>query len=215
MNNYRKLSNQAEAEIEALRAQGAKLTDSDIVAINALCWEIESQSQRMSLAKGKPIQCGNVWLWPRTIHACEWFSETGCAMSCSEKALAYCMAHRDDDLSTVTEKDVIRWFKTIRATLDEVRIAIYEIISLEHRDTLPSKKKSPFQISNLAQLMVSKFGGSFDMWERQCSIDYVFNFIDTLAKQDEAQAQKSHIEKSTAILARFTDSILKRDQTNV
>jgi hypothetical protein len=215
MTNYRKLSSQAEAEIEALRNEGVILSDSDIISINALCWEIESPSKRVSLAKGKPIKCGNVWLWPRTIHACEWYSDIGCEMSNPEKSLAYCMAHRDTELFTVTEKQVNAWFKTIRATLAEIRVCIYEIISLEFRDTIPSKKNDGFTISKLAQMMVAKFGGSFEMWERQCSIDYVFNFIDTQAKQDEAEAKKTHIEKATIILGRFTQSLLKRHKANV
>ena len=214
MTNYRKLSSQAEAEIEALRNDGVTLSDSDIISINALCWEIESPSKRVSLARGKPVKCGNVWLWPRTVHACEWYTETGCKMPCDEMALAYCAAHRDDDLSTVTEKQVRQWFKTIRATLAEIRIAVYEIVSLEFRDTVPTKKKDAFGISQLAQMMVSRFGGSFEMWERQCSIDYIFDFIDTTSKQSEAEETKMRIDKYTMILGRFAQSLLRKHKQN-
>lgn len=135
-------------------------------------------------------------------------------MSCDEEALAYCMAHRDDDLSTVTEKQVKSWFKTIRATMSEIRLATYEIISLEFRDTLPTKKNDSFTIASLAQVMVARFGGSFEMWERQCSIDYIFNFLDTTSKQNEADEKKAHVDKYTMILGRFTQSLLKRSKQN-
>jgi hypothetical protein len=121
MKNYRTLSSQAEAEIEALRYKGVTLSDSDIIAINALAWEIETPSKRVSLARGKPCKCGNVFFWPLTNH-----------------------------------------------------------------------------------------GGTFEMWERQCSIDYVRNFIDTTCKQDEADQKKTHRERSTLILARYTDSLLRK-----
>jgi hypothetical protein len=135
-------------------------------------------------------------------------------MPCDEMALAYCAAHRDDDLSTVTEKQVRQWFKTIRATLAEIRIAVYEIVSLEFRDTVPTKKKDAFGISQLAQMMVSRFGGSFEMWERQCSIDYIFDFIDTTSKQSEAEETKMRIDKYTMILGRFTQSLLRKAKSN-
>ena len=212
MKNYRTLSSQAEAEIEALRAQGVTLSDSDVIAINALSWEIETPSKRVSLARGKPCKCGNVWFWPLTIHSGTWWDECGCDMKNSEHALAYAMAHRDDDLFTVTEEQIEAWFKTIRSTVQEIRHALSIIIDQCKRDDLPVKEDNSITLAQLAQLMVDNHGGTFEMWERQCSIDYVRNFIDTTCKQDEADQKKTHRERSTLILARFTDSILRKSK---
>lgn len=212
MKNYRTLSSQAEVELEALRHQGVTLSDSDIIAINALCWEIEKPERRVSLARGKPVKCGNVWLWPLTIHSGTWWDEVGCEMEHSEEALAYAMAHRDDDLFTVCESQIMAWFKTIKATIQEVRLAMSIIIDESKRDDIPIKDDNKITLSQLAQMMVDNHGGTFDMWERQCSIDYVRNFIETTSKQDEAEQKKSRIEKATLILARFTDSLLRKSR---
>jgi hypothetical protein len=214
MTNYRKLSSQAEAEIEALRNEGVILSDSDIISINALCWEIESPSKRVSLAKGKPIKCGNVWLWPLTIHSSAWFSDVACDWQCSEVALAYAMAHRDNELFTVSEQDVLTWFKTIQATIEELRVCMAYIIDQSKRDSLPVKKGDGITVQQLAQLMVANHGGTFEMWERQCSIEYVFDFLDTACKQDEAEARKTHVQKATMILGRFTQSLSRKHKAN-
>ena len=214
MSNYRKLSSQAEAEIDALRSQGVTLSDSDIVAINALCWEIESPSRRVSLARGKPVKCGNVYLWPLTIHSGAWFNEVGSEYESAEIALAYAMTHRDADLYTVEESQVKAWFKTIRATIDELRISMATIIDQSKRDELPVKKGAGITITQLAQMMVDNHGGTFEMWERQCSIDYIFDFIDTTCKQDEAEQKHVRNQKMTMILGRFTNSLLRKAKSN-
>ena len=214
MSNYRKLSSQAEAEIEALRLEGVTLSDSDIIAINALCWEIETPSRRVSLARGKPVKCGNVWLWPLTIHSGMWFNEVGSQYDNAETALAYAMAHRDADLYTVEEPQVKAWFKTVRATIEELRVCMAIIIDQSKRDELPVRKGAGITVAQLAQLMVDNHGGTFDMWERQCSIDYVFDFIDTTNKQDEAEQKHARNQKMTMILGRFTNQLLKRHKSN-
>lgn len=210
MKNYRTLSSQAEAEIEALRYKGVTLSDSDIIAINAIAWEIESPSKRVSLARGKPVKCGNVFFWPLTIHSGTWWDDVGCEMQHSEHALAYAMAHRDADLYMVSESDIEAWFKTIKATVQELRHCLTIIIDQCKRDDLPIKEDNSITLSQLAQLMVDNHGGTFEMWERQCSIDYVRNFIDTTCKQDEAEQKKTRIEKATLILARYTQSLLRK-----
>jgi len=214
MTNYRKLSSQAEAEIDALRYQGVVLSDSDIIAINALCWEIENPSRRVSLARGKPVKCGNVYLWPLTIHSGAWFNEIGSEYESAEIALAYAMAHRDADLYTVEEPTVKAWFKTIKATIDELRVCMAIIIDQSKRDELPVRKGAGITVAQLAQLMVDNHGGTFDMWERQCSIDYVFDFIETTCKQDEAEQKHNRNQKMTMILGRFTNKLLKRQKSN-
>jgi hypothetical protein len=222
MSNYRKLSSQAEAEIEALRYQGVTLSDSDIIAINALCWEIENPSRRVSLARGKPVKCGNVYLWPLTIHNGTWLNDVGFSLeynteediSASEVTMAYAMAHRDDDMYLIEVADIMKWFKSIRATVSEIRMAMSIIADNQKRDELPVRKGAGITVAQLAQLMVDNHGGTFDMWEKQCSIDYVFDFIDTTCKQDEAEQKHNRNQKMTMILGRFTNSLLKRHKSN-
>ena len=214
MGKHRGLTDYARAEIEELRNEGVTLSDEQIIDINELAWEIESPSKRVSLAKGKPVKCGNVWLWPLTIHSSAWFSEVSSDWPSSEIALAYAMAHRDAELFTVQEPEVLSWFKTIKATIEELRVAMAVIIEQGRRDDLPVKKGEGITIPELAQLMVANHGGTFEMWERQCSIQYVFDFLDTTCKQDEAEAKKTHVQKATMILGRYTQAILKRAKAN-
>jgi hypothetical protein len=208
----RKLTDYARAEIEALRANGVVLSDDEVINIASLGWEIENPCKRVSLAKGRPVKCGNVWLWPLTIHAHEWLKDCGYEMSDPEKALAYAMAHREAELYTVTESTVKDWFKGIQATIEELRVAMAVIIEQGARDVLPSKDKNRLTIAELAQMMVDQHGGTFDMWERQCSIDYVFDFLETTSKQEEAEKEKERTNKATIIMARYTNMLLRRAQ---
>jgi len=149
-----------------------------------------------------------------TIHSGAWFNEIGAEFESAEIALAYAMAHRDADLYTVEEPTVKAWFKTIRATIDELRVCMAIIIDQSKRDELPVRKGAGITVAQLAQLMVDNHGGTFDMWERQCSIDYVFDFIDTTNKQDEAEQKRAHNQKMTMILGRFTNSLLRKAKSN-
>ena len=86
------------------------------------------------------------------------------------------------------------------------------IIDQSKRDDLPIKEENKINLAQLAQMMVDNHGGTFEMWERQCSIDYIRNFIETTSKQDEAEQKKTRMEKQTLILARFTQSLLRKSR---
>jgi hypothetical protein len=131
-------------------------------------------------------------------------------MSDPEKALAFAMAHREAELYTVTESTVKEWFAKIHATIEELRVAMAVIIEQGARDVLPSKDKNRLTIAELAQMMVDQHGGTFEMWERQCSIDYVFDFLETTSKQEEAEKKKERINRATMVMGRYTQSLLKR-----
>lgn len=128
----------------------------------------------------------------------------------TEKTLCYAMANRDKELYTTTEEDVEAWFKTLRCTQSELRIAMAEILEADKRDELPSRSDDRMTAGELAQMMVAEHGGTFEMWERQCSIRYIFEFLTTSRNQDEAERKKTNRDKRTLILARYVESLRRK-----
>ena len=196
--------------IQDLRSRGCTVTDSDVCRLNALAWRIQSPAVQRELSKGRPVQCGNVWLWPLTVNATAWLQDVGFHLEHSEEALCYAMAHREKDLYTTTEDEILEWFKTIQATVDEVREAMAAIIDASKRDSLPTNRKDIPTVQEIAQMMVDQHGGSFEMWERQCSLDYIFDFIETTSKQEQAEQKRNRVNRATMIMGRYTQSLLRR-----
>lgn len=220
-NNPRKLSDLARARIEKLREDGVNLTDENIVAINALAWEVVSPSKCISLSKGRPVRCGNVWFWPLTIHSASWFQEIGCELEykliesifhnvkLNEYALAYAMAHRDDDLYMVSESQIRTWSKTLRATPSELRECLKMVIDSEVQDEYPTTKDDKITIQELACYMHAKSGGSAKMWEHELSVGYVFNLVNTMARQSEAGDERLTRNRAEACLAYYCHKLRK------
>ena len=215
MRDPRKLSNQAEAEIDELRRIGVKVTDADVVLINALCWEIESPQNRQTLSRGKPVQVGDAWLWPRTIAACAWFEDVGCNISDGTAALAYCMAHGREDIETAQESDVLKWFRQLKCTKDELVSACAFILSQEDSDELPRDKDADSAtLGQLVVVMHSVHGGDIAMWERYVSLPYVLDMLETANAQALAgnkDAPNPIKQKANLALAFALDNITKRD----
>jgi len=220
MREQRGLSDQAIAELAELRRIGVNITDSDIVLINALCWEIESPSNRIELARGRPIQVGGAWLWPRTIAACEWFNTIGC--ECGNAALAYAQAHGREEIELAGKKEVKAWRKKLTCTDGELAAACMYIESQGESDELPKDptEKTP-TCGQIVIMMHSLHGGDVDMWERYVSLSYVVDMLTTSAIQAQADSGKSgNILKDRAnlALAYAIHEIVKRDKemkTNV
>lgn len=214
MVNYRTLCDLAEAKIEALRADGFTLSDRDVIAINALAWEVQSPSRRMSLSKGKPVRAGNMWLWPFTIHNKAWFFDCGRQFANPEYALAYALAHRDDDLYTVTEKQVDEWAKRLTCTIGELRTAVAIIIEADKQDEIPMKEADSVTIHELARSMMANHGGSIKMWEQEVSLQFVYDYIDTLSRQSEAENKPMAVERAEKALHYLTHRIRRRGKAN-
>lgn len=200
----RQISDQAQAEIDELRRIGVKVSDADVVLINALCWEIESPSVRMELSRGKPIKVGGAWLWPRTISAIQWFQDVGCNIGDGLAALAYCMAHGREDIELSNKKQVTEWYRALKCTRRELEAACSIILEQEEFDELPpSKDSDSASLGVLVQKMQSIHGGDVAMWERYVSFPYVIDMLNLAAAQSQAEAGKSEsdIIKSRANLA--------------
>ncbi len=210
MENYRQLSDLAQAKIEALRSDGYVLSDSDVILINALAWEVQSPSKRMALAKGKPIKCGNTWLWPFTIHNKAWFFDCGREFSNPRHALAYALAHRNDELYTITEEHVDKWAKTLTCTDDELEMACAIIIDGDRQDEIPIKDSEAITIHEMARMMMVSHGGTAEMWEKEVSIKFIYDFIDTLSKQHEEAGKSMQKDRAQMALAYLTHRIRRR-----
>jgi hypothetical protein len=200
MRNTRELSNQAEAEIAQLRADGYAVSDADVVAINAICWEIESPENRQQLARGKPVSVGGVWLWPLTIAAAQWFDEIGCNYRAPEIALAYAMANGRGDIELATEEQVETWGRKLKCTSAELTCAIAAIINQDESADSGTQTKAEDKRTScgeLVALMHLTHGGTPEMWERQVSIGYVFDLLNLAAQQHRAD-KKSNVLKDRA-----------------
>ena len=193
MGEPRTLSNQATAELADLRARGIAVTDQDVVLINALCWEIESPTNRAQLARGKPIECGGVWFWPLTVSALHWISETADKMPNSDLACAYAMAYDGDCIEKTTWADVRKWSKKVNATQAQLETVMRALIDEDTRLTTENANTDEQQatVCKLSLTMHALHGGTPEMWERQVSIGYVFDFVDTLLAQARAGSDKA------------------------
>jgi len=221
MREPRTLSSQAEAEIEILRNKGVVLSDADIVLINALCWEIETPSNRVELARGKPVAVGGVWLWPRTIAAVAWYEDIGCLIGDGQVSLAYSMAHSyDADLERRGWLDVLKWRCCLRCTKAALMQAVACVIEQDEKDEIPAgKKDSSATVSQLAMTMHALHGGEVDMWERRVSMGYVVDMLLTSATQASADGKDATDymrTRANLALALALDKIVKRskDQSN-
>lgn len=216
MREPRQLSSQAEAELDELRRIGVEVTDSDVVLINALCWEIESPSSRIELSRGKPIRCGNVWLWPRTIAACKWFDDVGCHLAGLEQiALAYCMAHGRGDIELAGRAEVKAWGRQLKCTARELIAACGAVLAQDEIDELPkSKTDKDTTIGELVAVMHSAHGGDVAMWERYVSLGYVLDMLTISAAQAQAEGGQSGAsvikQRANLALALALDKITKR-----
>lgn len=216
MNDYRTLTDLAEYELADLRSRGVAPTDSDIVLISAICHDIESPQLRCDLARGRPVACGNVWLWPLTAAADQWFNETGCTFPRPRMALAYAMANGRGDIETATWRSVKAWLRTVKATRDEIETACAAVIAGGKRDELPTPKNNRSMThGELALTMMAIHGGTPEMWERHVSMNYMFELLELSAAQSQAEGKTvsdAMRNKAEAELAHVIKRIRERQE---
>jgi hypothetical protein len=192
------LNDLAAEAIQDLRSQGCVVTDSDICRLNALAWHIQTPGLQRELSKGRPVQCGNVWLWPRSMLACAWFDDQGCRHSDPEMALAYAMAHSHNEaLATATETQVESWGRTVVATRQQLRIAIGEVLAQGRDDEQPPSGDPAPSLGDLSAILVASCGGRPDDWERLVSLEYASAMLTTHTAQQSA-AGRSGISPQVA-----------------
>ena len=182
-----RLSDLARAELDALRAAGVEPTDDEIVEINALAADVMTPDARRCLARGRPFRAGDAWLYPLTIAAADWFQDAGCKMDDPGAALGYAMAHGGDELGTVDQRDVWRWFRSLHCRRGELDLAIAACIEQDEQPETPTRDtdRAPSP-GELSATMMAAVGGDPAMWERQVCIGYVRGVLETLGAQQTA-----------------------------
>jgi hypothetical protein len=210
----RGLTDLAEAKINALRNEGYSLTDSDVIALNDIARDIQTDVTRMALSKGKPLRCGNLWLWPFTIHMKAWLNDCGYEMQsfpdASWWAMAYALSHREDELYEVTEKQVHEWSKHFKGTTEELKEGLLIMLANDKKDETPDIPGDSVTIHEMARIMFLRCGGSIDMWEKECAIDFIYDMQDTLSKQDEANGTSAKKDRSQMAFTYLTHRIRRR-----
>ena len=202
----RTISGYAQAEIDMLAIEGVTdLTPAEIVEIDSLAREFDNPAVARSLARGVPVECGGVWLWPMTIRAADWFDRVGCNLarqSDREAAVGYAMTHgRTEGLElcvTLADapKAVRAWLAGLSCTMDEYRLAVADVldqsadITREYQIENPNKTKPiPLAIGDLSAMLVAQLGGTPEQWERTCSMHYALALLQTSMKQNAAEGK--------------------------
>lgn len=186
-----KLTDLAQDEIAALEADGVKVTPQDVLTIQALSLEAIGRFEDGIKPKGKPVICGNVTLWPLTIAAAIWQSETNELLKESDWdsklfVLAYAMANGHNAEALVEGKAALQavkqWAKKITCSTADLIEAINDVLGDRPRVSLTKKKaddeeeqaaKVPLYLLETATAIF----GNAETAEYQMSMEYVANII--------------------------------------
>lgn len=214
----RGLTDLAEAKIAALRNDGYVLSDSDVIALNDLARDIQTDATRMALSKGKPLRCGNIWLWPFTVHMKAWLNDCGYEMRSFPNAdwfaMAYALSHREDELYEVTEKQIHEWSKHFKGTIEELKEGLRIMLDNDKQDPTPDIKGDTVTIHEMARMMYANHGGTIEMWEKEVSIQFIYDMIDTLSKQNEESGKSMHKDRAQMAFTYLTHRIRRRSKQN-
>jgi len=202
MNKYSQISGLAEAEIEALTAEGIEVTPADIVEINALSLDVESPQNRVDMARGTPVFAGDTPLWPMTMQAGEWVLRVGGSMftgRLKNDAISYAMAHcyKDGnhfDISGLKAAwTITKFINGLKCTHDMLLIATAEVINQSEAPEMPpdENSKDGLTLGELSCFLASISNESADFWERRCSIEYACNALNTIVQQNNADNRPS------------------------
>lgn len=187
------LCDYGEATIANLRANGIALTDSDVIEINALAYDVAEKGRYTErLSRGRPVHCGGVWLWPLTLLATHWYDSMGCRLCDGREALAYAMAHgTEESLLTAGNGDVIAWARKLKCTAAELDLAMHDVLNqTDSPDTSrPSDENDAQKMTagRLSAVMVARCGGSVEQWERRVSVDYLRSVLEVIAEQNNSE----------------------------
>lgn len=184
MDDTVKLNSLASAEIEALEADGIRLTPEEIVELNALAWEVHNPKTRLSLSRGRPVMLSGHFLWPLTMRAVEWMQENKFDITQITPAMGYAMVFGRSDgpeldaYGDEAEKAVKRWFRGLRATTSEFVEAVRQVDTQEIKpETPPDPSGRPMTLGDLSAFLVATCGADADFWERRCSMSYALSVL--------------------------------------
>lgn len=211
------LNDLARSELDALRSSGVNPTDDDIVLINALAADVLAPDTRQALARGRPIECGGVWLWPLTIAASDWFNEVGCNLSNARAALAYAMAHGEDpELCKARQLTVWSWYIRIHARVEQLNLAIDYCLAQESETEIPHRPSEEHGMTagELSAAMIATVGGDPAMWEHQMSVGFVRAILSTTAAQAKASGVAPSVARATMALGMACEKIKQRQAAN-
>lgn len=190
------LSPLAEAEIMTLESEGVKLTANDIVRINALAWRVELPQSRIALSRGVPVPVGGVVLWPMTLAGSDWFQRIGGQFKGEKKqtyALAYAMANGRENLPENPEEagqKVARWARSLKCRHAELIEAIRQVH--DQWDMIDTGEKGPkASVGELSMMLSAMTGVKPEVWEYQCSIQYVIEMLETITAQNDAEGRST------------------------
>lgn len=184
MDETAKLNSLASAEIDALRCEGISLTPEEIVEINALAWEVHSPKTRLSLSRGRPVLLSGHYLWPLTMRAVDWMQANNFSLAQITPAMGYAMAYGRSEGNELdmygdeAEAAVKRWFKGLRATMEEFVEAVRQVDAQDAKpETPPDPSGKPMTIGDLSAFLTATCGADADFWERRCSMSYSLSVL--------------------------------------
>ena len=197
MDDTATLNDLAGAEIATLERDGIRLTPSEIVEINALCWSVHIPPTRKLLSRGRPVEVGGSTLWPLTLRAFDWLDRNRVDMTKITPSMGYAMAFgRSEGNELDLEGDeaeiaVKRWYRSLRCSLDEYVEAVKQVDAQDRRpETPPDVDGKPMSIGDFSAFLTATCGADADFWERRCSVSYALSVLSMFVMQNRADKKK-------------------------
>ena len=193
MDETAKLNSLAKSEIDALEAEGIRLTPEEIVELNALGWAIHTPEIRRSLSRGRPVPLAGHYLWPLTMRAVDWMETNKFSLTTITPAMGYAMAFGRGDGDELdqygddADKAVQNWMRSLRCNMAEFVEAVRQVDEQEQKpETPPDLNGKPMTLGDLSAFLTAVCGADADFWERRCSISYALSVITTFILQNHA-----------------------------
>ena len=190
------LSNLAEAEVEALEAEGIRLTAQDVLRINALACRVETPQAALALSRGVPVLVGGAYLWPLTLAASDWFQRVGGQLKgvrLQTLALSYAMAHGREQMPEDSKQalDAVEaWAKRLTCRHSEIIEGIKQIITQEEQpDT--GDDGNPASAGEISVMLAAMTKTDPAIWERQCTLTYALAMLETIVAQNAADGKST------------------------
>jgi hypothetical protein len=188
-----KLNSLAKSEIETLAAEGISLTPEEVVEINALGWAVHNPETRRMLSRGRPVPLAGHYLWPLTMRAVDWLDANKYSIGQITPAMGYAMCYGRSEgpelevYGEQADKSVKRWFKSLRANMDEFVEAVRQVDYQDLRPDLPSDTTGrAMSMGDFSAFLAATCGADADFWERRASMGYCLAVLSTFVMQNHA-----------------------------
>jgi len=190
----------AEAELDALAAEGINPSAAEVVLINALASRVDTPVSRIALSRGKPFLAGRVYLWPNTLEGADWYKEVGgkfAGQDAQTLALGFAMAHAYDPNFEwpMEEKDAERrvraWGKTLGCRLKTLSTCICQVVNHDEMPDATDETGQRATAGEISLMLAAMTKTDPAIWERQCSMTYALAMLDTLIAQNAADGHST------------------------